>query len=314
VHLITLGETMKKLVLVAALGLALGACGGGDGGVSWKDPEAVNFTFGAPAAVVPSSPEDLAAQSGTGGIGTAMAFVDEADPNVAQDAIGSFAMMPNNMGNVFEGEVPMPLARALEQGETVALAQARALLATPAALEGPPVWDNPDCWSLSADQLVFRNCRMTIDDVDADGLLTVNGTFNRAPGHVSWNATFGITMTGPVEGGGTMTMRVSDRLHGDVVFSTIDGTIAGFTQSDLSAAISAQGRSESLAVTYKATFDLDYEVVDLQPCITAGTLTLKRVWSELPAGAAGDPMFENAAIQLSWTGCGSAEVAWGTLD
>ena len=37
-------------------------------------------------------------------------------------------------------------------------------------------------------------------------------------------------------------------------------------------------------------------------CVTAGTVEVKRVWSERPYGATG-PDFADVAVKLTWTGC-----------
>jgi hypothetical protein len=299
---------MKRILLATAIGLVSTACGGG-GGPSFKDPDAVLFTFGAPQAVVADSPEQGSADAGAGSLADALAFVGETDDTAAQNLASNAAMMPNRMSDVFGDGVPVPTVRALQQGETAVVRQGLATLLAGAALSAGPVWSPEGCWTVSSNRVTFDHCSTPLDDPDVTGSIVVNGSFNREAGHVFWDVTFSIHATGQDDGGGPISMSASDRLHGDLVFDAVGHTIVGFSRSDLAFSLSASGRSARAAVTYNADYDLVYEV-DPATCVSGGTLTLKRVWGEVPSEAAGDPDFEDAAVQFTWLGCGLVQIAY----
>jgi len=103
----------------------------------------------------------------------------------------------------------------------------------------------------------------------------------------------------------------TDRLRGEVAFSTGDQTIAGSSRSDIFMRAVAMGYTAEAAVTFSADYDLDY-AIDPTFCVTGGTLTAKRLWSLLPAGAnpSTNPELRDAAVQFTWQGCGAVQVAW----
>jgi hypothetical protein len=299
-------KQMKKVVLTVAAGLLLAACGGG-GGVSWRDPNSVNFTFGAPSSSLTAA-EQTASSGGAAALAGAPGLVGEADPTAADAAGSSLANLPNQMSALFSGSTGLPFARALRQAESAVTSQSVALLAAPQSLTSS-TWDNPDCWTLTASGLRYASCRTTQVQNGVTVSLTLDGSITRAAGQVSWDvtATVAESQTGA-------SVSASDHLKGTVTFSDVDQSIVGRSRSDIEIHVSAQGQSASGAATYSADYDLQY-TTDPSFCITGGTLTAKRFWSELPAGAdpALDQQFADAGVQFTWQGCGVVLVAYPVI-
>jgi hypothetical protein len=306
---------MRRAAFVALFGGLALACGGGGGsGVSFKDPNSVNFTFGAPVA--PVATEQAAADAGLTGIGDAAAVQGQADPNLALAQSQGIANAPNHMSGVFAGSLPV----AIEQGQASVVQRASAYLAgNVAAATGG--FDNPLCWSVAGTattgQIVFHHCTVT-DPTNSSFTTSIDGSFNRDGGHVYWDATISIHDSEPITGGGTMTLSASERVSGDITFNpaVTPKTIVGFARSEIWLSVAAPSQSLSAAVTYNADYDLEY-ADSPSFCVTGGTLTLKRIWSEIPSGASGQPDFADAAVQFTFVGDGltcatGVNVAWGT--
>lgn len=300
---------MKRAVLVATIGGLALACGGGGGGVSFKDPSTVNFTYGAPQA--PVLAEQSAADTGASRMNDALG-VQSSDGAAAQAQSESIANLPNDMSDVFSGSLPMARAAARAQVDVAGRAAAYLRGDAVAATGG---FDNPDCWTVTASTITYDHCTVTYTDSTGFEKITVNGSFHRAVGSVSWDASVSITMS---ETGtqGTATMNASNHLTGDITVADADKTIKGFARSDISLSLSASGQSLSAAVTYNADLDLVYaDPVTCSSRIVGGTLTLKRIWSQRPNLPNADPAeLADAAIQFSWLACGSVNVSWGTLQ
>lgn len=293
---------MKKVMLSAALGLALSACGGDS--LSWRDPDSVRLTFGTPSSTL-TLDEQAAADGGAAALGDATAFVGEADDATSESQGMNVANLPNQMQAAFGDDYETPVLRTLQQEERAITAQALALVA-PAPIIADPVWDNPGCWTVTAYQVTYARCRRTQTQDGTTMTLTLNGSISRETGLVSWDVTLGLTMT--EEG---VNVSTTDRLHGSVTFSTANQTIVGSSRSDIYISMSAMGMSADGAVTYSADYDLQY-ATDPAFCVTGGTLTAKRFWSRLPQGAdpAVDTQFTDTGLQFTWSGCGSVQVAW----
>ncbi|HYD40706.1 MAG TPA: hypothetical protein VEB43_07735 [Anaeromyxobacter sp.] len=294
---------MKKVMLAAVLGLVLSACGGEGGGVKWRDPDSFDPQFGSPSSSLTEA-EQTAAQSLTTSVSNAVAFPDTEDAATADAQAMAAANLPNDMGNVF-GDVP--------SYEATVTAQARAF-ASGAALEAAPVWDNPECWTVTARRVLYDNCTQTTTDVE-EGVTTVYridgslqaaidaGTQDRT---VTWDVTISVRMSNA-----SASLTFSDRYRGTITFSPTARTYVGDSRSDIYIAMSAEGFSEEAALTYHAEFDLAY-TADAPPCVNSGTLTLKRFASEIPSGMEDDPRYQDAAVRFTWTdacGAGSVQVA-----
>lgn len=296
---------MKSVLFLSALGAVLVACGGGGGGVTFRDPDSVQFTFGDPAA--PATGEQTAADVGAAGASSALDVQGTSDGATAQAQSQGVANIPNDMSDVFGGTVAGTAPVALRTAEARVAGRAAAYLAgdTVAAATG---WDDEGCWTVTATAISFDHCTQTVVDGTATGTLTVNGTFHREAGHVWWDATVSVHESGPVDGG-TVDLGASNHLRGDITTSVADQTIVGYARSDISISASAPGQSVSLAVTYNADLDLVYQTGPF--CVTGGTLTLKRIWAQKPSVDGIDPSeLTDRAVQFTWLGCANVNVAW----
>ncbi|MGC4000298.1 MAG: hypothetical protein QM767_23800 [Anaeromyxobacter sp.] len=299
---------MKRVLMVSTLG-ALVACGGGDGGVKFKDPDSVTFTYGTPQAPTLTEQDEAAAAGQYAG--AAVTLQDEQDDAVATEESMDLANLPNELADLFPGPAVVGLRSMQDRPE---LARAAAVLSS--KVESMPVWDNPDCWQVTATAseagvtgaISFDGCTITEVDGTATMTMVLDGSFNRIPGRRFWDASVHVNMSEPTENG-TARFSVSEHLSGDV--SITETTIQGFARSDVAAQVSVPGASDSLAVTYNADLDLVYEVPF---CVVDGSLIAKRIWTTRPTS--GDFTAEelaDAAVRFDWLGCGNVQVSWGTL-
>lgn len=298
---------LKRAAFVALSGvLALACGGGGGGGTSFKDPDSVNFTFPDGSTPAVGSPEESAAASASSDIEAMLAVPDAADADVP-NMVGSIAGMPEKLSGLFpDGISPDNMGQSTQ---TSMSRRAAAYLVgdTAAAIDGFP----EACIAVSPGTIVFTNCTMTETQDGVTITQTVNGSFHREAGHVSWDATMGLTMSGTVDGEAS-SFGFSYHMSGDVTFG--DGAIQGFERADLSVRASQGSMNAAAALTYNVDIDVQYQTGPF--CITDGTLTVKLIWSEKPHGSGLPPEAANvsdAAVQFTWVGCNSVNVAWGTL-
>jgi hypothetical protein len=301
--------TSRAVLVVTMGGLALACGGGGGGGASFKDPGSVDFDFGAPQQPQ-TTEEQSAAAAASSGMNDALG-VQSSDGAVAHAQSESVVNLPNSMSSVFTGSLPM--AR-LAAGAKADIAGRAAAYLSGDAVAATTGFDNPDCWTVTASTITYSRCTATYTDTGASETVIVDGTFHRAIGHVSWDATVTMSMTETTTIG-TVTAGASNHLTGDISLADANRTIEGFARSDVSVSASAAGQTESAAVTYDADLDLVYaDPVGCSSRIVGGTLTLKRIWSQRPSGASAYPAeYADAAIRFSWLACGSVNVSWGTL-
>lgn len=272
---------MRKLMLAAAVGLVLVACGGGgDDGISFRDPDDVSFSFGTPVAVA-AGPEQWAANDGEWA-GTSMVNLGTADETVMQELADFVVTSPETLSAIFDPAPPDSRSGAL-------------------FYPGERTWIDPECVSVTPQaQLAFDHCRQTLTEGEGEYVWTLNGSIIVDVGHIQWNLTS--TWSLSVGGEAPSDQDTSHHFTGSIDVSTVDQTIAGFARSNFYRRASD---ADDEAITYNVDYDLEYDTVpDL--CVTGGNLTLKRLYS-LPAG---DPDYEDAAVQLSWDGCDNALAAW----
>ncbi len=310
---------MRKAFFAAAVVVGVSACGGGGGGgVSFKDPDKAQFTYGTSAPATGGEP--ATADAAAGGVSGAIAVAAESDPTAAQDQVLGLAMLANDMGDVFPGGVPEPMAQAPGGARAASLAApqrlARAYLG--ASVVSAPTWDNPECWTLTATKATFDHCKLTETDTSGTVVVGLDGALTRAAGQMTWDITLSESGSGS-DGGTPVSISFSDRLRGDIAWTA--STYGGFSRSDIALAMSSGGTSVSAAVTYNADYDLTY-TTDPSFCLTGGTVTLKRLWAQVPhldGTAPTDPAdYTDAAVQLTWVpgdpgACATGvNVAWGT--
>lgn len=279
---------MKKIVAAVAFGLVLSACGGGGGGgPSYRDPDSVQFTFGGSQTVTSGSEESDVAGNGAATANALLALTEATDPAAAKELAMEVALSAQSLGE-------------FEKPGTALLR--KALAPTPDFTDF-----DPSCITVTLGESVrYDGCRATTTEEGMTVQVRLDGSFTFAPGHAQWDLTASMNMSASFDGQ-SMSGRASEHLTGDIVVSEADRTVQGFSRADLSISASSGGRSESMAVTYNADYDLTY-ATDWSS-ITAGTLTLKRLWAEVPSETDDDPAYQDAAVRFTWAD-GSIQVAW----
>jgi hypothetical protein len=299
---------MRKLVFVAACSGVLAACGGSSGG-GFKDPDSVDFTYGASVEPADGSSEADAAGNlaeGLAGIADLQAQGAE-DVAVAQDV----ALLTTQLGfSLFDA--PLMGASALRSIQLSLSRQAASLLVGGVVGDSSP-WD-PACLTVSATEIRFDHCAATPSTGNPTVSISINGSMHRTAGHVYWDVDLGESMHG-TSSEGAVSIDLADHLSGDVTFGA--GSIVGFERSDVAMATESPSESFSMKVTFNVDLDLTY-LADPSFCLTGGTLVAKGIWTERPAGATAADL-PDQAVKFTWQENGGAcstavLVAWGTPE
>ncbi len=302
---------MRKILFAAVLGLALSACGGGGGGgggISYRDPDQASFNYGSDQT--PSLTEqDAASAAGVNAVAST-GLAEQAGTSSAPDA--SYAQAKDPMagaGDVLPGGLPFGTARAAALADATVAQRAAAFLQGDLAA-ATMEW-TPGCWTASSTEIRFTGCVLQLDPALTDGLagtITLDGAFALSAGLVSWDVTATAHMTGTGDGGQSFTMDASERLRGNLAYTAT--TLSGRSRADVSMSASSGAQYAALAVTLNTDYALTYAAADVCTTrVTGGTLTLKRLWAQVPDGANGDPMFTDASARFTWTGCGAVTIA-----
>jgi hypothetical protein len=265
-----------KLQPVAALSLAslLAACGGSSGGNA-----ALNKTFSYASPVPPTALEQSAVSTAQSALSSAATLSTAADQGKAL-AVASFA---ETVGNI-----ALPSGLASSQAASHAASSALRAAAVSSA-----------CTTQTASSITFTNCTDTQDSLG----FTINGKISWTAAPVTWD------ITGAFKGTqGTTAFDVT--LHQVGTLATAASKVTGSTTSDFNGSISAPGQAVSFGLATAAVIDVTYQATPTY-CVTAGTLEVKRVWTQKPQGASGTA-FTDAAVKVGWTGCNAFQVAHGT--
>lgn len=285
---------MTRSLIAAACALALAACGG-------KKEEDRSFTYGAPSA---------ASSAQAGALETAVA------------ASAGFAAAPNADGGYLVADTSS-LIDALVGGAGFGAASldARPTLRSLAAggsragiLAAGTGFDDPSCAVTSATGVTLTGCTVTVHQVSGatviDSIATVNGwmTYTAASHTLAWDVTVGESVT--MSGDTTLTMNGSIHLAGSLTVTAT--TIVGHLGSGVTMTVSDGVQSMSAGV--EEAVDIDVTYVDAVTCATrvvGGTLEATRVWTARPQGATAADLPDVAAL-VTWTGCGTATIQYGT--
>lgn len=304
---------MKK-TFVAVCGVLALACGGGGssgGGSQFKDPDQAHFAY--QPAVAASIDEAGSANASVDAVLGGLTLADETDPAAAQTEAMSLAMAANDYADLFPGGSPLPLVRAGGPAALAAVATP-SQLARAYSLDGP-AFDDPNCWQLTASRATFNHCTVTSNDTSGSAVVSLDGSLSREIGHTAWDLAFAAKGT-VIDPAGNVQIEFSDRLTGDLTWTTT--SLDGFSRSDLWLSMSGQGQSLSGAVTFNADYAMDFDPG--AQCVTGGTVTLKRLWSQVPNAPDADPNdFTDLSIRLAWpagdpagTCSDGLTIAWGT--
>ncbi len=272
---------MRKSALVALV-VALAACGGDDK----SDPASRTFQYGAPAA--PTDSQRYAAQEGedSTAAGAALQADAAADPATAGSSIMS---------------LPDRMAAEAWSSSTLAL-QASGLGRTLATLGGPTAatmagFDNGDqCVVIAPGVVTYSACVVTIDTLR----IQIDGRITRTGPTLAWDLATRMTDASP-----DLSMTLAVDATGALTFGAAE--VTGRARSDTRGSFSGSGVGMRAAYTTLADLDLDFARDPF--CVTGGTLELRRVWTERPAGAPADGQYADQGLLFSWQGCGTVLVA-----
>jgi hypothetical protein len=258
----------NSMKLSAAMSIAvLAGCGGSVGNAALSKA----FTYGAPAT--PTTQETAAATSaqsqlsGTASFGSAPGATSGAAIIAFADSLAASALGSSG--------VPMAVAPS-GSGSARALTNA-------------DVYST--CTTTTASSVTFNNCQI----VSSGYTVTISGTISVSANTVSWNISGGVSGTDAATG---IAVNVSHRQSGSL---TVTATkVTGDAVSSISGSVSAQGQTVNFGVDSAVLVDLTYQGSPF--CVTAGSVEVKRVWTQKPNGASG-PAYNDAAVKLTWTGC-----------
>jgi hypothetical protein len=257
--------------ITAALALLALASCGGGGNAALSK----SFNYG--AAQAPTSSEQLAATSAQGAVSSSATFGSAPDSVTASAIVG----LADELAASALGGSALAAAGVPEQPHV------RGALRTAVTAE---------CTTVTATSVTFNNCQ----DSDVGYTFTLNGTVSASNGKIDWDIHGSYSQS-------DQGLNVNLGLHQSGTLTVTATTVVGHSASELSGSVSLGPQSTNFGLDTAAMVDLTYN----PDCITAGTVEVKRVWSERPAGATG-PDFADAAVKLTWTGCNTVQVQHST--
>ncbi len=290
---------MRLLLIAASCALALAACGGSDKKTG-NAAASTRFTYGASTS---ASPAQAAALEGSVAGSTAFAAAPSADGGLALSDMSLLTeALLGASGFGIGAAGPAPAQAAL----TAAGSTRRALTATG--------FDNPACVQTSATGVTLSHCTLTVDEVSGTStfhlVVTASGSvgYAAAARTLSWDLRVGETVTVS----GTTSGSAAGSVHMAGSLTVTETTITGHMTTEF--AMTAAANGQSMAVGVDESVDIDVTYADAAACatrVTGGTLEAKRVWTARPQGATADDL-PDAAARVTWTGCGTATIEYGT--
>ena len=260
-------NSMNGLSSIAILLLA--ACGGSGSNAALTK----TFNYGAPQA--PSASEQSAASSAQSGLSDTAGF--SASPDAAKGA--AIVVFADTLAALALGSaspsLPHPTGPELAQSIRNA--------------------DFSACTTVSPGKVTFKDCAQK----EAGFSLTLNGSISASAGAVTWDIAGGFSGT-------TDGITANMNIHQAGSMAVTATKISGSATSDFGGTVSGQGRSVSFGLATAALVDLTYQTTPGY-CVTAGTVEVKRVWTQTPNGATG-PQFADAGVKLTWSACNSVTV------
>jgi len=229
------------------------------------------FSYGAPQT--PDSTQQAAANSAQGTLADTSTFSASPDPSRGTEVIG-FA---DSLSLLALGAPSFGVAAEGVRGELRA-------------------GDASACATLSGATVTFSNCTQ-----DVQGFSVVySGSITAGAGKVSWS-TSGTSL------GTESSVSFDIAHHQSGSLQVTASKITGNALADYGGTLSGQGASESFAFGTALVMDLTYQTAPT-PCVTGGSLEVKRVWTQKPNGASGAG-YADAGLKLTWTGCNAVQAA-----
>jgi hypothetical protein len=263
---------MKTIRVPAVAAIALLAACGGSGNAALSK----SFNYGAPQA--PTTAETSAASSAQANLASTTSFSAGADATKGA-AIAAFA---DTLASAALGGTAFGLAPPSSAAIGSALRSAA---------------DFSTCTTVTANTVTFNNC----SQLEGSYTFTLSGSISATAGSVTWN------ISGGFSGTDQQGVTVAINLHQSGTFTVTATKVTGHSTSEIGGSVSSQGQTISFGLAIAALVDLTYQTTPSY-CVTSGAVEVKRVWTQLPAGATG-PEFADAAVKLTWTGCNAIQVA-----
>ena len=238
---------------------------------------AISKNFNYAASQAPTASEQAAATSAQGTVSSTSSFSSSPDATKATAIVG----LADDLAASALGGAPIGMGPALENPRL-----RHALRNSVTA----------DCTVVTANKVTFNNCQ----DTDSGYTFTLNGSVSATTDSVTWDINGAFS-------GSSQGYTINLNLHQSGTLTVTTTTVKGKALSEISGSVSGGGQSASFGLDTAAMVDLTYN----QSCVTAGTIEVKRVWSEKPSGASG-PDFADVAVKLSWTGCNTVQVQHST--
>ncbi len=259
----------RILCTTASLAL-LAACGGSSGNAALSK----SFNYGAPQA--PSQAEQSAATSAQSSLQGTASF------STAPDSTKGLAIisMADTLANASLGGASFGV-RAPDSHEVAsAIRQA----------------STTDCAVVAGTTITFNSCSLAVDGFT----ITLNGSITSTTSSVTWSISG--TFAGSANG---TTLNVSTHQAGSMAVTA--SKITGSATSDVGGSANAQGQTINFGLATAAVIDLTYQTTPSY-CVTAGTVEVKRVWTQRPNGATGNA-FADVGVKLAWSGCNAVQVS-----
>ena len=259
---------MKRVRQITAAVASLALASCGGGGNAALSK---NFNYG--AAQAPTSSEQLAATSAQGAVSSSSTFGSAPDSVTASAIVGLADQLASSaLGGSALAAARVPAQPHLENALRTAV--------------------TADCTTVTATSVTFHNCQ----DSDLGYTFTLNGTVTATNGKIDWDIHGSYSES-------NQGVNVSLGLHQSGTLTLTATTVIGHSASEMSGSVSIGPQSTNFGLDTAAMVSLTYN----PDCVTAGTVEVKRVWSERPYGATG-PDFADLAVKLTWTGCNTVQV------
>jgi hypothetical protein len=307
-----------RIMCVMAMGALLAACGGSSSsssGSKFKDPNSVDFTYGAKADTASTPYDDAAGVAAVTGEAAAEGTTGDLMTDLTTGFVFAGGPLAANM-MVFDGlDLSMFTTSPVLQDPRMAIlsaAGARLVGATDPA--DPALKASVDCQIAIDDTgLDVDHCKAsftyTEDKVSDAASASLSGKFSRGADAMTWSFKLSVGAD-LVDDTYSLGGDLYGELKGDLALdaAAVPPTFAGYSRVSYSVdlkqadtADTTQDGTFTAAVTDQEDLALTLTITDTDKCVNGGTVTLKRVWTTLPAGTGiwdttGSTITDQAAI------------------